>query len=557
MIPGCDKVDETGCKICSYPFKNLNNGRCGIEYCDDNNYALSICNRCVNGYHLAQGKCVINDKLCARYSKQDSSEVCVQCISDDYVLAASGICEIRRPGCVYQYGKCISCAYPFKQVGSDCVIDGCDIYSYDGCLKCIRPYTESKGFCTIANCEEIKDKRCIRCRSGFHITSSGACEENDRNCIAYQGSKCSKCASGFTLSADGTCIVEIPHCKKQSYNKCEECEYGFTLSSNGCQQTDIRCVKFGPNGCLACKDGYRTSNGVCVVGDSFCSRYSGEGYNQNCLECVKGYIFSAAGNSCVQKRPGCSYDKDGKCSSCIRPFQYSNGQCYITGCEQYSEIGCFTCTYPFEKRGDSCEIAFCNKYNSKNCDECQSGYKLIQGKCYREDPKCVNYDQSGKCTTCINGCVIFEGLCIKEDKFCINYSKNGGCNKCKDGYYVSNDGVCLPVEPGCIYVKGECTYCEHPFEYNHDARKCRIEGCIETSGKGCTKCRSPFQINSNGYCEIPHCVTVKDNACTRCTPGYHIKEGLYCVKDDPSCLRYNEDGDCEVCDSGYMLMSSG
>lgn len=29
------------------------------------------------------------------------------------------------------------------------------------------------------------------------------------------------------------------------------------------------------------------------------------------------------------------------------------------------------------------------------------------------------------------------------------------------------------------------------------------------------------------------------------------------MKDDPSCLRYNEDGDCEACARGYMLMSSG
>jgi hypothetical protein len=43
----------------------------------------------------------------------------------------------------------------------------------------------------------------------------------------------------------------------------------------------------------------------------------------------------------------------------------------------------------------------------------------------------------------------------------------------------------------------------------------------------------------------------------RCKPGYHLKQGLTCVKDDPSCLKYNDDGDCELCDKGYMLMSSG
>jgi len=99
--------------------------------------------------------------------------------------------------------------------------------------------------------------------------------------------------------------------------------------------------------------------------------------------------------------------------------------------------------------------------------------------------------------------------------------------------------------------------CNYPFKFDATAQKCRIDGCLEVGYSGCTKCRSPFEIVTGGLCQIPNCVTVKDNACSRCTPGYHLKQGLYCVKNDPICLLYNDDGDCELCDKGYLLMSSG
>ena len=258
----------------------------------------------------------------------------------------------------------------------------------------------------------------------------------------------------------------------------------------------------------------------------------------------------------MKKEPGCLYT-EGKCSSCAEPFVYYKGTCRIGGCDKYSENGCYSCAYPFQSQGEVCVIPFCHKYSSTSCDECESGYKLIQGKCFRKDPKCVDYDDQGKCLSCINGCTLFEEICITEDKFCEKYSKNGGCNKCKKGYYTSNDGVCLPEQPGCIYQKGVCEYCNSPFAYDEKNKICRISGCLELLPSGCKRCRNPFQLTKYNECEIPHCVKVRDNACARCTPGYHLKEGLYCVKDDPSCLKYNEDGDCEKCDSNFIRMSNG
>ena len=89
---------------------------------------------------------------------------------------------------------------------------------------------------------------------------------------------------------------------------------------------------------------------------------------------------------------------------------------------------------------------------------------------------------------------------MKEDKFCDTYSKHGGCNKCRDSYYVSPDRVCLPQEPGCIYEKSRCTYCQHPFDFDTVAQKCKIRGCLEAGKFGCIKCRFPFERTEHGLC---------------------------------------------------------
>lgn len=133
---------------------------------------------------------------------------------------------------------------------------------------------------------------------------------------------------------------------------------------------------------------------------------------------------------------------------------------------------------------------------------------------------------------------------MKEDQYCSKYSKDGGCNKCKDKYYVSADSICLPEEPGCVYQKGKCAYCNYPFKMHEASQKCRIDGCLEAIPAGCTKCKYPYEKNQNNICQIPNCAVTEDNRCARCNPGYHLKSGLTCVKDDPSCLKYNEDGDC-------------
>ena len=139
------------------------------------------------------------------------------------------------------------------------------------------------------------------------------------------------------------------------------------------------------------------------------------GYTQRCTKCADGFVFNAEGSKCLKQAPGCIYNDKGVCSSCKSPFNFNGADCSIYACSKYSEAGCFECEYPSVRDGDKCAIAFCDVYDSGStrCSTCKAGYKLIQGKCYREDPKCIEYSQNGVCVKCINQYALFEGVCVK------------------------------------------------------------------------------------------------------------------------------------------------
>ena len=100
-------------------------------------------------------------------------EVCTQCYAG-YVLNQNGLCEVKIPGCVYQYGKCISCSYPFKKVGEKCVIEGCKKYREDGCQECVQPFEAVRGSCVIPYCQELENGVCRKCESSYHVVE-GRC----------------------------------------------------------------------------------------------------------------------------------------------------------------------------------------------------------------------------------------------------------------------------------------------------------------------------------------------------------------------------------------------
>lgn len=198
---------------------------------------------------------------------------------------------------------------------------------------------------------------------------------------------------------------EIAFCRTYRGSQCETCESGYQLINGACVITDRFCAAFDPNGrgCSRCVSGYRLESGICRVADPNCAQYEESGPTQRCSRCASGFVLTADGLGCVRQIPGCIYDSRGACSSCRAPFTFNGRTCVIYACSKLSETGCFECEFPFRIDNNRCIVPFCDAYDNATvaCSRCQSGYRLIQGQCYREDPRCVEYNRNGVCTACV------------------------------------------------------------------------------------------------------------------------------------------------------------
>lgn len=260
-IPGCEKIGLQSCEVCTQPFR-LSSGRCVLENCNEYNYGSKKCKSCKIGYHVEGGLCVANKPQCQSYAFSGDNEVCSACNSPDiYILTDLFNCEQRKPGCVYQYGKCISCAYPFKRGadGTTCVIDGCSQYSLTGCVTCSSPFQLNLGACIISNCDQIVNSQCTKCSSGYHL-SAGICVQDDSKCISYLADKCQGCINGYKLSVLGLCVRDILNCKVLNADGCAECNIGYQVVLGQCVVVDKYCSVFDTRGkgCAKCITGYHT-----------------------------------------------------------------------------------------------------------------------------------------------------------------------------------------------------------------------------------------------------------------------------------------------------------
>lgn len=259
-MPGCETLSNQGCQGCLSPFR-LSSGRCIIDNCNDHNYITRKCRSCKVGFHLENGICVANRQLCATYTLNGEDEVCSSCTSSDYILTDQFICELKKPGCLYQYGKCISCTFPFRKDSNGvCVIDGCTKYSLTGCTTCVSPFQLNLGSCIIANCAAVIGNSCSKCSAGYRLNSAGLCLQEDDKCTAYLKDVCQACLAGYRVSKQGVCARDIANCKTISNENCEECVIGYQLVMNQCLITDKFCSVFDSRGkgCLTCVRGYHT-----------------------------------------------------------------------------------------------------------------------------------------------------------------------------------------------------------------------------------------------------------------------------------------------------------
>jgi hypothetical protein len=63
-------------------------------------------------------------------------------------------------------------------------------------------------------------------------------------------------------------------------------------------------------------------------------------------------------------------------------------------------------------------------------------------------------------------------------------------------------------------------------------------------------------LDCDGICGIPNCLQTKDLQCIKCKSGFHAKKGI-CQSNDPNCLFYADNGNCDSCIKGFAVLDDG
>jgi len=128
----------------------------------------------------------------------------------------------------------------------------------------------------------------------------------------------------------------------------------------------------------------------------------------------------------------------------------------------------------------------------------------------------VNY----VCKECIKPFSLNNGNCYISN--CKTYNEYR-CAACECGYYLTIDGICKPMELGCVrYQRGQCTDCLP--NYKLKGSTCDMEGCTDLDGLSCKKCDDKYDFFEGG-CRMKHCLSWKDGQCQICSPGFNYQSG--------------------------------
>lgn len=201
--------------------------------------------------------------------------------------------------------------------------------------------------------------------------------------------------------------------------------------------------------------------------------------------------------------------------------------------------GCYKCQGGvIDNTGTTSCKTGCKKCGSTStsCTECYSGYRLVNGVCY----KC-SYSTAAACQAGVNNC-----------KSCSAYGTGCYlCSTCNDGY---------GWEMARSYSGDYINPTQHTVCYSCYRPHCIL--CGGDQGVGvCTKCESGYYAtgyNGNDSCRIcPANGTCTDGINLNCNKGYYKSGSSYsgysCYSCPSNCTECSSASVCTACADGYEL----
>ncbi len=141
--------------------------------------------------------------------------------------------------------------------------------------------------------------------------------------------------------------------------------------------------------------------------------------------------------------------------------------------------------------------------------------------------------------------------CVELPTGCAKADENGTCLKCCDGYALNLEGECIPAVGGEIENCAVYKYVDTKGQWYSKW----VTGCK----KVCVECEKNYELDKNGNCVPkllfdPSCVRLNQNGtCDIC--AFRSVRDTYgrCKKVSDQCREWDRKGMCRSCYLGYKL----
>ena len=438
------------------------------------------------------------------------------------------------------------------------------------CLGCALSYSQERE----RNTNEMSQTTCSTLTSGYLACSNSIynstfchnctqiflrgykkpdlcmpCDHSCETCVG-DGEMCVTCASGYFRNA-GTVLGRCWECSK----RCATCVPGLYLS------------------CLACAPGYYFRGDIhashCLRCESECTQC--KSFSDGCLECAAGYYdTSLLDHSCHL------------CEEYIKRLLMTIEQChYLIGQEKPKHLR--LCSQAVEKCAscNDADYAPALYHDMPVCHPCKRRLaiceKLIitcQQRLHNTNASTVVNEleslrrETLRCSKCgflsfVWSDTLFKcQKCIKPCKTCAG---SGQCLSCIPGFYMAENGTCLPCGPFCLVCEDQfnCVTCQDGFYQSSESESQLClpcdKSCATCNGiaNNCLRC-------ADGYCQeannkTKHCQKC-DKSHATCEDGFYQSNELdsqSCLPCDKSCAACNGTAtNCLYCADGYYQQTS-
>ena len=421
---------------------------------------------------------------------------CLECATGDDEIGTCAKCEDNYFQFLYNY-LCLPCdhmTYGDSGCQGNCKIDNnlgfvCDEF---GCKNGF--YSLDKISCQ--NCNSISSPNCGECS---YLPPEG--ESPDETDVRIFD--CQKCINNkYAVFPNGRCY----HCRTTQDNCadchfeennitkaiCDRCDYDYYLKNEEC----VSCHHYHIDGgyCRRCTDDEKDYNNIYC----YCDKYYTKTAPTECTHCPIGCDY-------------CTYDKSSNkviCKKC--------GNLYTLNSQK-------TCTFC----GIGCSYCSLDKNENPICSYCLSGYKLIDGKCYKCPPNCETCHLNEEKNEFIcDECFYYSAM--NSNKECFHCPEN--CLNCE--FDINEKLVCTK----CYYYGYDYNYIRYGLNASSLCEKCptNCERCgINEKGEfKCQKCDTYYSLDDNSICqqcpnECGSCFWNKTKeafGCIICKNGYALKD---------------------------------